>query len=90
MLRASKLPPSLPIAIVVGGSVAKDLSAEDAIQFRVFKRLQLKHQAAWAFACSRGLLLMSSSAGHNVVIDEPSLALQAIRHVLDSAPANLP
>ena len=88
-LRATKLPSSLPIAVLVGGAVRPDLPAAAAIQFGAFKRLQLRHQAAWAFASRRGLVLMSSSAGHEVMVEEPGLVLQAIRHVLDSARAEM-
>lgn len=84
-LRATKLSPSLPISVVMGGAVPRDLPTASAVQMKAFKRLQLKHQAAWAFASQRGLVLMSSSAGHQVMSDEPSLVVQAIRHVLDAA-----
>ena len=83
-LRATKLPPSLPMAIVIGGAARPGLPPAAAIQFASFKRLQIKHQAAWALASPRGLVLISSSTGHEVMAENPTLALQAIKHLVDT------
>lgn len=83
-LRATKLPPSLPIAIVIGGAARPGLPLAAAVQFATFKRLQIKHQAAWALASPGGLVLMSSSTGHEVMAENPALVLQAIKHVVDT------
>lgn len=44
----------------------------------------MKHQSAWALASPYGLVLMSSSASHEVMVEAPGLVLQAIEHVVNS------
>jgi hypothetical protein len=45
--------------------------------------MQVRHQSDWALSSRAGLLLVSTDVGHDVVHDNPSLVLQAIRYVLD-------
>jgi len=82
-LRATRLSPSLPIAVVVGGALPPELTGASAVEMKAFKRLQIKHQAAWTLASPAGLFLMSSHAGHQVMTDDPALVVQAIKYVLD-------
>ena len=49
----------------------------------VLMRLQIKHQADWALDSSNGLLIVSGAVGHNVAKADPSLVVQAVRHVLN-------
>lgn len=85
-LRAMRLPTTLPIAVVVGGALSPTLPPGNATtEMRAFKRLQIKHQAAWVLASRSGLFLMSSQSGHYVMADDPALVLQAITHVLKHA-----
>ena len=46
-------------------------------------RLQIKHQANWVLDSSNGLLIVSGAVGHNVAKADPSLVVQAVRHVLN-------
>lgn len=84
-LRAMRLSPAVPIAVVVGGALPADLPAASVVEMKAFKRFQIKHQAAWTLASPAGLFLMSSRAGHQVMTDDPALVLQGIKHVLDQA-----
>jgi pimeloyl-ACP methyl ester carboxylesterase len=47
-------------------------------------RLQIKHQADWALNSANGLLIVSGAVGHNIAKSDPSLVVQAVRHVLNN------
>jgi pimeloyl-ACP methyl ester carboxylesterase len=71
---------SVPVAVVIAAPPGRLKHPGD-----VLMRLQIKHQANWALDSSNGLLIVSGAVGHNVAKADPSLVVQAVRHVLNHA-----
>ena len=69
--------PGVPVAVVIAAPPGRLKHPGD-----VLMRLQVKHQSDWALASSNGLLIVSGAVGHNVAKADPSLVVQAVRHVL--------
>ena len=67
----------VPVAVVIAAPPGRLAHPGD-----VLMRLQVKHQANWALESSNGLLIVSGAVGHNVAKADPSLVVQAVRHVL--------
>jgi pimeloyl-ACP methyl ester carboxylesterase len=83
-IRALKVPSGLPVAVLVGGMPPGPLPPTAlTTNVNILRLMQIRHQADWALSSPAGLLLVSSQAGHNVMLDTPALVLQAIKHVLD-------
>ncbi len=78
-VRALQVPSTVPIAVLIGTATPGGSSNGD---FKLFKRLQIRHQSDWIMSSPGGLLLVSAQSGHQVMKDVPTLVLQAIRHVL--------
>ena len=68
----------VPVAVVIAAPPGRLKHPGD-----VLMRLQIKHQSDWALASSNGLLIVSGAVGHNVAKADPSLVVQAVRHVLN-------
>jgi pimeloyl-ACP methyl ester carboxylesterase len=79
-IRALQVPSDLPVAVLIGAAAASGSSNSD---FKLFKRLQVRHQSDWALSSPAGLLLVSAQSGHQVMEDVPALVLEAVKHVLD-------
>jgi pimeloyl-ACP methyl ester carboxylesterase len=78
--------PSVPVAVLVSG-VPPGALPPDALttNVNIQRLMQIRHQAEWALSSPAGLMVVSSTAGHNVVQEAPDLVLQVIKHVLDHA-----
>jgi pimeloyl-ACP methyl ester carboxylesterase len=70
----------VPVAVVIAAPPGR-LKHPGNLQMQ----LQITHQADWILDSSNGLLIVSGSVGHNVAKDDPSLVVQAVRHVLNNA-----
>jgi hypothetical protein len=70
----------VPVAVVIAAPPGRLRHPGD-----VLMRLQIKHQANWALDSSNGLLIVSGAVGHHVAKVDPSLVVQAVRHVLNHA-----
>ena len=82
-IRALKVGPDLPVAVLLGGKPLPLPPSALTTNVNIYRLIQIRHQADWALSSRAGLLLVSSQAGHNVMQDEPALVLQAVKHVLD-------
>jgi pimeloyl-ACP methyl ester carboxylesterase len=69
---------SVPVAVVIAAPPGRLKHPGE-----VLMQLQIKHQAKWALNSSNGLLIVSGAVGHNVAKENPSLVVQAVRHVLN-------
>jgi pimeloyl-ACP methyl ester carboxylesterase len=78
-IRALQVPSGVPIAVLIGAATPRGSSNGD---FKIFKRLQIRHQTDWALSSPAGLLLVATQSGHQVMDDVPTLVLEAIQHVL--------
>jgi hypothetical protein len=85
-IRALQVPSGIPLAVVIGAATPRGSTNRD---FRLFKRLQIRHQGDWALASPAGLLLVSAESGHQVMEDVPLLVLEAVKHVLGHATRSL-
>ena len=70
----------VPVAVVIAAPPGRLKHPGD-----VLMRLQIKHQADWALNSTNGLLIVSGAVRHNIAKDDPSLLVQAVRHVLTHA-----
>lgn len=68
----------VPVAVVIAAPPGR-LKHPGEVRMR----LQIKHQANWVLESSNGLLIVSGAVGHNVAKADPSLVVQAVRHVLN-------
>jgi pimeloyl-ACP methyl ester carboxylesterase len=83
-IRNLRVPSDLPVAVVVGGKPPGPLPPNAlTANVNILRLFQIRHQADWALSSRAGLLLVSSQVGHDVVTDDPTLLLQAVKHVLD-------
>jgi pimeloyl-ACP methyl ester carboxylesterase len=83
-LRAVRISPHIPVAVVVGGKAPGSLPPNALTKnLNVLKLIQIRYQADWALSSRAGLLLASSQVGHDVVREDPALVLQALKHVLN-------
>jgi pimeloyl-ACP methyl ester carboxylesterase len=67
----------VPVAVVIAAPPGRLRHPGD-----VRMRLQIKHQADWSLNSTNGLLIVSGAVRHNVAKDDPSLVVQAVKHVL--------
>ena len=84
-IRALNVPP-VPVAALISGVPLGALPPNAlTTNVNIYRLMQIRHQAEWALSSPAGLMVVSSTAGHNVVQEAPDLVLQAIKHVLDHA-----
>jgi hypothetical protein len=82
-IRALRVGPELPVAVLVGGKPVPLPPNTLTANVNIIRLIQIRHQADWALSSRAGLLLVSSQAGHNVVQDDPALVLHAVKHLPD-------
>ena len=70
----------VPVAVVIAAPPGRLKHPGD-----VQMRLQIKHQSDWVLNSTNGLLIVSGAVKHNIAKDDPSLVVQAVRHVLTHA-----